>query len=229
MKATAAVFGVLLSGAAAFAPPQAPAQLKSSSLHAAKSKAIPFAPQPPALDGSLAGDVGFDPLNLTGFDLDFSRVIVPKLASMRKPDEKVIVDTLYWMREAELKHSRIAMLAVVGWLAVDFGLRLPGSKYVGLDAVTAHDAMVAGGNMTVLVHAALVLELIGGAAIFGAAQGSGRKAGDFYVDPLGLKNDSAKKARYELSELKNGRLAMLAISGIATQAVLTGSSFPYLF
>ena len=42
--------------------------------------------------------------------------------------------------------------------------------------------------MTVLVHAALVLELIGGAAVFGAAQGSGRKAGDFYVDPLGLKN-----------------------------------------
>jgi hypothetical protein len=34
------------------------------------------------------------------------------------------------------------MLAVVGWLAVDFGLRLPGSKYVGLDPTTAHDAMV---------------------------------------------------------------------------------------
>ena len=37
---------------------------------------------------------------------------------------------------------RIAMLAVVGWLAVEFGLRLPGSKYVGLDPVSAHDAMV---------------------------------------------------------------------------------------
>jgi hypothetical protein len=34
------------------------------------------------------------------------------------------------------------MLAVVGWLAVDFGLRLPGSKYIGLDPTTAHDAMV---------------------------------------------------------------------------------------
>jgi hypothetical protein len=41
--------------------------------------------------------------------------------------------------------------------------------------------------MTVLLHAALFLELIGGAAIFAAARGSGRKAGNFAIDPLGLK------------------------------------------
>jgi len=29
--------------------------------------------------------------------------------------------------------------------------------------------------------------------------------------------------------VKNGRLAMLAFSGIITQAVLTGQGFPYLF
>merc|ERR1719482_1821693 len=28
---------------------------------------------------------------------------------------------VYWMREAELKHGRICMLAVVGWLTVDAG------------------------------------------------------------------------------------------------------------
>jgi hypothetical protein len=31
---------------------------------------------------------------------------VPNLASMREPDAPVVVDTLYWMREAELKHGR---------------------------------------------------------------------------------------------------------------------------
>jgi hypothetical protein len=46
---------------------------------------------------------------------------------------------------------------------------------------------VSGGNMTVLLHAALFLELIGGAAIFAAARGSGRQAGNFAIDPLGLK------------------------------------------
>lgn len=47
---------------------------------------------PLTLDGSLAGDVGFDPL---GF------------AKSAK--------TLFWMREAEIKHGRLAMLAAIGW------------------------------------------------------------------------------------------------------------------
>jgi hypothetical protein len=35
---------------------------------------------------------------------------VPNLASMREPDAPVVVDTLYWMREAELKHGRYVSL-----------------------------------------------------------------------------------------------------------------------
>lgn len=53
---------------------------------------FPFLLSPPALDGTYAGDVGFDPL---GFAKD-----------------KV---TLVRMRDAELKHSRLAMLAAAGW------------------------------------------------------------------------------------------------------------------
>lgn len=33
---------------------------------------------------------------------------------------------LYWMREAELKHSRVAMLAVVGSVAQEAGVVFPG-------------------------------------------------------------------------------------------------------
>jgi hypothetical protein len=40
------------------------------------------------------------------------QVIVPNLASMREPDAPVVVDTLYWMREAELKHGRCVLFNV---------------------------------------------------------------------------------------------------------------------
>jgi hypothetical protein len=32
----------------------------------------------------------------------------------------------------------------------------------------------------------------------------------------------------ELAELKNGRLAMIAIGGMVTQATITGHGFPYI-
>lgn len=55
------------------------------------SIAVPFLKRPSKLDGTHAGDVGFDPLGLSE-NLD-----------------------LYAMMEAELRHARLAMLAVVGW------------------------------------------------------------------------------------------------------------------
>jgi hypothetical protein len=57
-----------------------------------KSKSIPFAECPATLDGSMAGDVGFDPLC---FAVDGG--------------------ALMNYREAEVKHARLAMLAAAGW------------------------------------------------------------------------------------------------------------------
>ena len=75
-----------------------------------------------------------------------------------------------------------------------------------------------------------VLEFANGAAIYDQARGSGRKPGEFNFDPLGFAKDPKKRARYATSEIKNGRLAMLAFSGIVTQAVtFPDKSFPYLF
>ena len=51
--------------------------------------------------------------------------------------------------------------------------------------------------------------------------------GDFYYDPLRLTIDPVKKKDWELKEITHGRLAMLAFSGVVTQAVLTGKGFPY--
>lgn len=53
---------------------------------------FPMLLSPQALDGSFAGDVGFDPLGFSNSK-----------------------EALYKMREAEIKHSRLAMLAAAGW------------------------------------------------------------------------------------------------------------------
>ena len=87
-----------------------------------------------------------------------------------------------------------------------------------LAPLAAHDACVANGSMGLLLAAVFVLELAGGAAIFDQAKGSGRQPGDFAFDPFKLSSNPDKAKRYAQAEIKNGRLAMLAISGILTQS-----------
>ncbi len=140
-----------------------------------------------------------------------------------EPLVRTPIRTIDWMREAEVKHGRIAMLAVVGWLAVDAGVRFPGAgeAYTSIPgSLAAHEAAVSNGSMAVLLNLVAVLELMNGAAIFDQSRGSGRAAGDFSFDPLGFGKDAKSKERYATSEIKNGRLAMLAFSGIVTQAAL---------
>ena len=54
----------------------------------------------------MAGDEGFDPLGLSNIN-------------------DLGVD-LYWLREAELKHARVAMLAFVGLIMQEIGFVAPG-------------------------------------------------------------------------------------------------------
>merc|ERR1711865_130516 len=130
-----------------------------------KSKAIPFLDAAPNLDGTMPGDKGFDPLLLSN--------TVP----------------LKWAREAELKHARVCMLGIVGYVSVDLGFRVPYAPEVG--SLAAHDATIEKGTM------------------FGLLGGS---------------------ADLQEREISNGRLAMMAFSGILTQDVITGGKgFPYTF
>jgi light-harvesting complex I chlorophyll a/b binding protein 1 len=75
-----------------------------------------------------------------------------------------------------------------------------------------------------------LFEVIGTIALIQMLEGSGREPGDFGFDPLGfLKGKSEEERnRMKLRVLKNGRLAMLAFSGVVTQAVLYDKGFPYL-
>ena len=84
-------------------------------------------------------------------------------------------------------------------------------------------------SFSLLLFVVGILEITSGAAIFDQAKGSGRESGDFSFDPLNLGIDENKKRRYAVSEIKNGRLAMLAISGILTQqAVFPDMKFPFI-
>jgi light-harvesting complex I chlorophyll a/b binding protein 1 len=195
-----------------------------------RSASMPFLPRPINLDGSYVGDVGFDPFYLSSIPKNFAGFIQPP-----SWEEVEGLPTLYWMREAELKHGRVAMLAWTGWLAGDGALgpfRFPGAAYqeVG-SSYEAHDIMVANGSLGFMLFAIGFIEFCTSAVLVEVAKGeSDREAGDFKLDPLQFLKGKSKEEvdMMKLKELQNGRAAMLAFSGVVTQAALGGTEFPYL-
>ena len=136
---------------------------------ATKSEAMPFLDQPEALDGSMPGDVGFDPLG-------FSTAFEPYFP-------------LSYLREAEIKHGRVCMLAWLGYVLVDAGFRAPGAGALGdVNSYTAHDAAVTSGHMWFLLLACGVFEICSIPAIQESMAGK-RVPGDFAWDPLKVMKD----------------------------------------
>merc|ERR1719454_689876 len=121
---------VLKGKKAAKAAPKGPSGGASFSAqawaNAGPSTALPFATAPATLDGSMLGDVGFDPLG-------FSTVPVgPWFKGLE--GRNGFPDDLTWYREAELIHGRIAQLATIGFIAPGLFGTLPGNEWTGLDA-----------------------------------------------------------------------------------------------
>ncbi len=135
---------------------------------------------------------------------------------------------LPWFREAELKHGRAAMLATVGFVVPEF-IRIPGEQF-SFEAIPkvidAHDALP--DSMIQILAWISYLEACSFAALANMGEYD-RRPGDFSFDPLGLyPTDPEKQKEMQLAELKNGRLAMIAIGGMVTGAAITGNGFPYL-
>ncbi len=121
------------------------------------------------------------------------------------------------------------MLAVVGFIASGF-VQLPGDVHA-VSAVAAHDAAVKSGAMQQILLWTSLFEIVSTKAVIEMInENSGRAPGDFGFDPLNFSKGKSEAVKKDLAhkELKNGRLAMLAFSGIVTQAVLTGKEFPFL-
>lgn len=177
---------------------------------------MPFLKRPSKLDGTHAGDFGFDPLGLTE-EWD-----------------------LYTMQEAELRHARLAMLAVVGW---------PMSELVApswmLQENGCAPSVLNGFNNPISF-----LAVVAAFAAFGwfEVKTALRKtddttlgkihhddmseiwkygvAGDYDFDPLGwyssIGNDAYARKGLREVEISHGRSAMLGITAFATWEFLTG-------
>jgi len=143
-----------------------------------------------------------------------------------------------WLREAELKHGRIAMLAFVGILFtagdVHFGA---GAFSDAADAGWANSlGAIQKSNPGIFFQGLGAIAIVEGVSNgnqarkgpwwdglwFGEREGS-VVAGDLGWDPLKLMPKDPKAAKLmQLKELKNGRLAMLAVMGIFSGYLNTG-------
>jgi len=133
-----------------------------------------------------------------------------------------------WLREAELKHGRISMLAFAGILAQNGGLHLPGEQWVHPDWSVAWGE-VAAVNPFATVQVILAIAFIEGSTckgIFDMWFGITdiREPGDIGFDPLRLMpKDPVAAEKMKTKELKNGRMAMIAVAGFAANHLLPGS------
>jgi hypothetical protein len=227
MKGTALSFAFLIHVGSAFSPisqprttlasrkmsdtaePALPPPLPPKLTLPEMSQSLPFLKRPAALTGKLAGDVGFDPLGFA-------------------KDEAELMN----LRQAEVKHARLAMLAAAGWplsevldkkIATSLGLTPV------LDSSDRVPSLLNGGLGKISpIYWVAVLALAGAIDLLGIqrAQKSGKDEfyipGDFGFDPLGLypKGEEGQK-RMQLAEIKNGRLAMIAIFAFAIQEAVT--------
>ncbi len=160
------------------------------------SPSVPFLKKPSALDESMPGYTGFDPLGLSSmFNVKF-------------------------LQEAEIKHCRVAMLATAGAIFQDIATDPTYTKITGGAKLTAaHDKLVSTGTMGQILFWVSFAEVFGTIALFETFEGK-REPGYFGFDPLGFAKTD--KASWALKEIKNGRLAMLAIAGIVHHYFITG-------
>lgn len=216
-----------------------PKQNTNLSLNAATnskySQSIPFLSRPKFLTGELAGDVGFDPLNLA-----------------------TNKEILYEYREAEIKHSRLAMLATVGWIfseKFDIAIanfleqqplilendRVPSLFNGGMDQVSPYWwGFCVGLSAAIDLYGVSIQrqyqfqntlsddDIVGNFAA-DADVNVGDIAeeyipGNLKFDPLNLypkDDDKEGQKRMQLAEIKHGRLAMIAITAFSVQEFVT--------
>mmetsp|Transcript_9712 Transcript_9712/g.33419 ORF Transcript_9712/g.33419 Transcript_9712/m.33419 type:complete len:219 (+) Transcript_9712:106-762(+) len=124
-------------------------------------------------------------------------------------------------REAELKHGRMCMLASIG-MVVPAIVRVPGEQFQGTyTGWEAHDRLVASGSLGQILLFVGLAETLGGIPAVVATMKGERAPGDFEFGATFKPTDEKELKRKQLAELKNGRLAMLAIMGLLAQDVVS--------
>lgn len=142
------------------------------------------------------------------------------------------VETFNRLRYVEIKHGRIAMLAVVGHIVTASGTRLPGDiDYEG----TSFDSIPSGFAAFSAIPSAGIVQIV---AFIGFLElfvmkdvaGTGEFVGDFRNDAFDLGWDTFSPEEQERKrgiELNNGRAAMMGILGLMVHEMLP-SHDPYM-
>jgi len=195
-----AVLAALVGSSSAFVTKNA-AALSSTALRGEMSQSLPFLTRPEKIKGYV-GDVGFDPL---GFSDTFD---------------------MKWLREAEIKHGRSSMLATVGFVMQQFWT-IPG--YTPVDDANMAPSVVGDSAMLQIVYWMGVLEFWtnkGNVTMETMFSDPDREPGNLGFDPMGLAVGKTEDEMnmMKLRELKNGRLAMLAIGGMIHHNWITGEA-----
>lgn len=194
MARVAAVLGVMLASATAFAPTSfAGSQLAARTAAAPAAFSMVAAKEMPGVTAPLGF---FDPL---GF-------------SQRSPE------TTARYRESELRHGRTAMLAVVGWLTTEV-VHLPMYAGASTNPLKAMTQVPFWGWVQIFMFCG-VIEFVQAKI----RERPGYVAGDYIgaVDLADEVDDDWRS--FQSKELNNGRLAMLAIAGFIAQTTLTGEN-----
>ena len=216
------IVALALSGAAAYVAPVAPKA--TSSLAASKDEVIALAEANPDFLGKAIGF--WDPLG--ALDSNFWGL----------GNE----GTIGYLRHAEIKHGRVAMAAFLGYMAGATELVsgphkiLPYRGYEpGLTPPEQWDAIPLYGKLQILVIVGMLEsygEILAPHYTKGGLPGyyppiKGKRPELIFnlYDPFNFfEGDSAeKKARGRLTEVNNGRLAMLGIFSIISEATVPGS------
>lgn len=160
------------------------------------------------LPGATAPLKGFDPLSLSTVGSD---------------------ETLAWFRAAELKHSRVAMLATTGYIVQAAGFHFPGmlSSDVSFESLStmkpfdAWDAVPDAGKAQIL-GTIFVAELA--TECQGTHYMKGGSMPTIVFPPIDFSGVSAETLKVKQSrELNNGRLAMIAIMSFIAANNIPGS------
>jgi len=136
-------------------------------------------------------------------------------------------------REAEVIHGRVAMMAALGYVVQESFHPIFGS--VGGPVIRQLDDLLKTSNG--LLAGSTLLMIIGFSEIYRARTGwmdpkiqmstlrPDYKPGDLGFDPLNLQpKDQGKFVEMQEKELNNGRLAMIGVSGMTAQELVSGTT-----